>query len=118
MPWIEQVWESARLKMRQLKDDEFLLVIDEIQKIENWSEVVKRLWDEDTRNSINLKVILLGSSRLLVQQGLSESLAGRFESTYVGHWSFNEMHEAFDWSVDQFVWFGGYPGSVNLINEG
>lgn len=115
--WIEQVWESARLKMRQLKDDEFLLVIDEIQKIENWSEVVKRLWDEDTRNSINLKVILLGSSRLLVQQGLTESLAGRFESTYVGHWSFNEMHEAFDWSVDQFVWFGGYPGSVNLINE-
>jgi len=115
--WIEQVWESARLKMRQLNDDDFLLVIDEIQKIENWSEVVKRLWDEDTRNSINLKVILLGSSRLLVQQGLTESLAGRFESTYVGHWSFNEMHEAFDWSVDQFVWFGGYPGSVNLINE-
>jgi len=115
--WIEQVWESARLKMRQINDDDFLLVIDEIQKIENWSEVVKRLWDEDTRNSINLKVILLGSSRLLVQQGLTESLAGRFESTYVGHWSFNEMHEAFDWSVDQFVWFGGYPGSVNLINE-
>lgn len=115
--WIEQIWESARLKMRQLNSMDFLLVIDEIQKIENWSEVVKRLWDEDTKNSINLKVILLGSSRLLVQQGLTESLAGRFESTYVGHWSFNEMHEAFDWSTDQFVWFGGYPGSVTLIND-
>ena len=115
--WIEQIWESARLKMRQLNTNDFILVIDEIQKIENWSEVVKRLWDEDTRNSLNLKVILLGSSRLLVQQGLTESLAGRFESTYIGHWSFNEMHEAFDWSIDQFVWFGGYPGSVNLIND-
>ena len=115
--WIEQVWESARLKMDQLKSGDFLLVIDEIQKIENWSEAVKRLWDEDTKNARNLKVILLGSSRLLVQQGLTESLAGRFESTYVGHWSFTEMHEAFDWSIEQFVWFGGYPGSAALIND-
>lgn len=115
--WIEQIWESARVKMKQLNSDNFILVIDEIQKIENWSEAVKRLWDEDTRKSRNLKIILMGSSRLLVQQGLTESLAGRFESTYVGHWSFSEMHEAFGWNIDQFVWFGGYPGSASLIND-
>src|SRR5690606_8860887 len=96
---------------------EFLLVIDEIQKIDNWSVVVKNLWDTDTRNGRKLKVILLGSSRLLMPQGLTESLAGRFESIYLGHWSFNEMHDAFGWTADQFVWFGGYPGSAQLIND-
>jgi predicted AAA+ superfamily ATPase len=94
-----------------------LLVIDEIQKIDNWSEGVKRLWDEDTNAGRKLKLILLGSSRLLMQQGLSESLAGRFESAYMGHWSYPEMHDAFGWSIDQYVWFGGYPGSAGLIQD-
>ncbi|WP_026768812.1 ATP-binding protein [Asinibacterium sp. OR53] len=115
--WIEQIWETARLKMQQANSPAFLLVIDEIQKIDNWSEVVKRLWDEDTRKAVNIKVILLGSSRLLMQRGLSESLAGRFESTYLGHWSFPEMQAAFGWSADQYAWFGGYPGSATLIED-
>jgi predicted AAA+ superfamily ATPase len=115
--WLEQQWETARLKMDQEKAQEFLLVIDEIQKIGNWSETVKLLWDTDTRAKRNLKVILLGSSRLLLQQGLTESLAGRFETTYMGHWSFSEMQQAFGWDSDQYVWFGGYPGTAPLINE-
>lgn len=114
--WIEQVWETARLAIRE-DNPEHLLVIDEIQKIENWSESVKRLWDEDSREKRKLKVILLGSSRLLVQQGLTESLAGRFESIYVGHWTLSEMQEAFNWSEEQYVWFGGYPGSAALIDD-
>ena len=115
--WLEQQWEAARIKMYQFKATEFLLVIDEIQKVENWSETVKLLWDTDTRNNRNLKVILLGSSRLLLQHGLTESLAGRFESTYMGHWSFEEMEQAFGWDVNQYVWYGGYPGSAELIND-
>jgi predicted AAA+ superfamily ATPase len=95
----------------------FLLVIDEIQKIYNWSETVKLGWDTDTQNKRNLKVILLGSSRLLLQKGLTESLAGRFESTYMGQWSYSEMHDAFGWNVNQYVWFGGYPGSAELITD-
>ena len=115
--WLEQQWEAGRIKFVQDETKEFLLIIDEIQKIDNWSEIVKLLWDTDTRNNLNLKVILLGSSRLLLQQGLTESLAGRFESTYMGHWSFNEMHQAFGWNANQYVWFGGYPGSATLIDD-
>lgn len=115
--WLEQQWEAARIKLTQVKAKEFLLVIDEIQKIDNWSETIKLLWDSDTRNNIELKVILLGSSRLLLQQGLTESLAGRFESTYMGHWSYEEMAKAFGWDVNQYVWFGGYPGSAALIDD-
>lgn len=96
---------------------EYLLVIDEIQKIDNWSEVVKQQWDRDTREKVNIKVILLGSSRLLIQKGLTESLAGRFETFYLGHWSFAEMQNAFDWSIEQYIYFGGYPGSALLINN-
>ncbi len=115
--WIEQQWEIARVKAGDNSDKEFLFVIDEIQKIDNWSETIKRLWDRDSREKNPIKVILMGSSRLLLQQGLSESLAGRFEVTYLGHWSFTEMNKAFGWDVNQFVWFGGYPGSAALIDD-
>lgn len=115
--WLEQQWEIARLRIKQKESKEFLLVIDEIQKIYNWSEAIKMLWDQDSKNRTGIKVILLGSSRLLLQQGLTESLAGRFETIYLGHWSLNEMEKAFGWSENQFVWFGGYPGSAELIDE-
>jgi predicted AAA+ superfamily ATPase len=115
--WLEGQWEIARLKMQQAESKEFLLVIDEIQKIRNWSNTVKLLWDTDTKENRNIKVILLGSSRLLIQQGLTESLAGRFEATYMGHWKFTEMREAFGWDEKQYAWFGGYPGSASLIGD-
>lgn len=115
--WLEQQWESARIKMDQDEAHDFLLIIDEIQKIENWSETVKLFWDTDTREKRNLKLILLGSSRLLMQKGLTESLAGRFEQTYMGHWSFEEMHKAFGWEANQYAWFGGYPGPADMIND-
>ncbi len=115
--WLMQVWETARLKMKASGAKEYLLVVDEIQKIDNWSEVIKQQWDKDTREKVNIKVVLLGSSRLLIQKGLTESLAGRFETLYLGHWSFAEMEAAFGWSVQQYIYFGGYPGSASLIND-
>ncbi len=115
--WIAQQWEVARLKLKQSGSTEVILIIDEIQKISNWSEQIKKEWDADSRNKINLKVALLGSSRLLLQQGLTESLAGRYEANYIGHWSLNEMEVAFGISPDQFVWFGGYPGVASLIGD-
>lgn len=115
--WLMQTWETARLKMKASGALEYLLVIDEIQKIDNWSEIVKQQWDKDTRENVNIKVILLGSSRLLIQKGLTESLAGRFETFYFGHWSFNEMEAAFGWSIQQYIYFGGYPGSASLIGD-
>lgn len=115
--WIESQWQNARHILQQTGATEFLLVIDEVQKLANWSETVKKLWDADSRNEVNLKLILLGSSRLMIQQGLTESLAGRFESTYLGHWSYTEMEQAFGWNVHQYIWFGGYPGSADLIKD-
>jgi predicted AAA+ superfamily ATPase len=115
--WIEQLWEAARLKMKVQSTREFILVIDEIQKIPNWSETVKRMWDRDTINETGIKLVLLGSSRLLLHKGLTESLAGRFETMYLGHWSFGEMEEAFNWNADQYAWFGGYPGGAELIQD-
>jgi predicted AAA+ superfamily ATPase len=115
--WLEQVWETARLKMAQSGAKEYLLVIDEIQKIDKWSETAKLNWDKDTRENRWLKLVLLGSSRLLLQQGLTESLAGRFETIYMGHWSFTEMHDAFGWDTKMYAWFGGYPGSAALIHD-
>jgi uncharacterized protein len=114
--WIAQQWDAGR----QLAGGEAglaILVLDEIQKIPGWSETVKRLWDEDTAAKLSLHVVILGSAPLLVQSGLSESLAGRFEVIRIPHWAFAEMREAFGWSFDEYVYYGGYPGSAPLIKE-
>jgi predicted AAA+ superfamily ATPase len=115
--WIKQQWDIARLKFKEQNAQNFLLVIDEIQKIHNWSEFVKKEWDEDRRNKLNIKVILLGSSTLLINKGLSESLVGRFELIQLPHWTFKEMNEAFGISEDEYVFFGGYPGAADLIHQ-
>jgi uncharacterized protein len=114
--WLVQHWDQAR-RMAELSGSEVLLVIDEVQKIPGWSETVKRLWDEDTMSRAPIKVLILGSSPLLVQKGLTESLAGRFEVIPVPHWSFAEMRDAFGMGLDEYIYFGGYPGAASLIGD-
>ena len=114
--WLEQQWDIARLKATEGKSGA-LLVLDEIQKITDWPNVVKLLWDADTHSGAALKVVLLGSAPLLIQSGLTESLAGRFEVIAVPHWSFAEMREAFGYNLDQYVFYGAYPGAAALIND-
>jgi len=113
--WIDQQWAIARLEAKAVNNA--VLVFDEIQKIPGWSETVKRLWDEDTRTRLPLKVVLLGSAPLLIAQGLTESLAGRFEILYLPHWSFAEMRAAFNWTPDEYIFYGGYPGAASFISE-
>ena len=115
--WINYIWRSVRGTMVSKHDKEHLLVIDEIQKIANWSEAVKEEWDSDSENQINLKVVLLGSSRLMLQFGLKESLAGRFELIRMGHWTYSEMQQAFGLTLDEYIYFGGYPGSASFIKD-
>jgi predicted AAA+ superfamily ATPase len=110
--WIAAQWEAARL---EAGPDGAVLVIDEVQKAAGWSESVKRLWDEDTGTGVPLHVVLLGSAPLLVEHGLSESLAGRFEVIRVPHWSLAEMRAAFGITLDEYIYFGGYPGAAPLI---
>lgn len=114
--WIATQWELARRRAAEGKQGG-LLVLDEAQKITEWSETVKRLWDEDSRRGTKLRVILLGSSPLLIQKGLTESLAGRFEVLRVPHWAFIEMRDAFGWDLDRYLFFGGYPGAAPLAED-
>jgi predicted AAA+ superfamily ATPase len=116
--WIEQQWDLARLEATHSTTKQgVILILDEIQKIPHWSSIVKKLWDEDTKNHVLLKIVLLGSAPLLVQEGLTESLAGRFEQIHATHWSFEEMHAAFKWDINMYLYFGGYPGSAKLIGD-
>ena len=113
--WIEKQWEHARTL--SMKHGTVILVLDEVQKIERWSEVVKKLWDEDRSSGSDIRLAILGSSALLLQRGLTESLAGRFELLRCGHWTFRECRECFGWNLDQFLYFGGYPGAASLISN-
>jgi predicted AAA+ superfamily ATPase len=119
--WLIRHWQIAREQLKQFKANSpgqaFALVFDEIQKIPRWSEVVKGLWDADRAAGLGMHVVLLGSSPLLMQKGLTESLTGRYELIPVTHWSFPEMHEAFDFTLNEYIFFGGYPGSAPFIRE-
>ncbi|MEN8225453.1 MAG: ATP-binding protein [Bacteroidota bacterium] len=115
--WIEHQWDVARAMIKHKRFKEYILVIDEIQKINNWSEYVKAQWDKDSREGHNIKLVLLGSASLLIQKGLNESLMGRYETTLMLHWSYPEMKAAFGFSPEQYVWFGGYPGAAALIDD-
>ena len=115
--WISDCWAATRSLKENKGWDSIVLVIDEIQKITNWSEVVKKEWDADTFNDTNIKVLLLGSSRVLLEKGLSESLAGRFEEIRMTHWSYQEMKECFGFTLDQYIFYGGYPGAALLIRD-
>ena len=110
--WIGETWSTARARLQIAQASEYLLVIDEVHKIDNWSEAVKKEWDMDTFNDVPIKVVLLGSSRLLLKDGLTESLAGRFEIIRMSHWSYLEMREAFGFDINQYVYYGGYPGGA------
>ena len=114
--WLVDKWQRARAAARESADGH-ILILDEIQKIPRWSEAVKGLWDTDRAEGLTLHVVLLGSSPLLMQKGMSESLAGRYELIRVTHWSYPEMHEAFDFDLDEYIYFGGYPGSAILIRD-
>lgn len=114
--WIERQWDAAMLHGRAHPDGS-VLILDEVQKIPRWSEAIKARWDDDTFHGRPMHVVLLGSAPLLVQSGLSESLAGRFELIRVPHWSWPEMREAFDWDLDRYVLFGGYPGPAPMIDD-
>ncbi len=119
--WLIRRWQAARqqctLFKSQFPDKPFILVFDEIQKVPRWSEAVKGLWDADRAQGLDMHVVLLGSSPLLMQKGLTESLTGRYELMRVTHWSFIEMQQAFDFTLNEYIYFGGYPGSAPLIRN-
>jgi len=105
--WLTDAWLKAR-------KEKSLLVIDEIQKIENWAEIVKKLWDEEKRVKHPLKCVLLGSSSLDLHIGLSESLTGRFQLIQAHQWNYIESKIAYNLTLEEFIKFGGYPGSYDL----
>jgi predicted AAA+ superfamily ATPase len=119
--WLRQQWEIGRSRAAGARRGGArggaVLAIDELQKLPGWSEQAKRLWDEDTAARRPLRVVVLGSSPLLLQRGMTESLAGRFEAIRVPHWSFDEMRRAFRFDLDRFLVFGGYPGAAPLVRD-
>lgn len=115
--WVSNCWAAVRSLKESNGWESVILVIDEIQKITNWSEAIKKEWDDDTFHDRNIKVLLLGSSRVLLEKGLSESLAGRFEEIRMSHWGYKEVRDCFGYTLDQYLFYGGYPGAATLIDD-
>jgi uncharacterized protein len=109
--WLKLQWQRAR----QLGENT-LFVVDEVQKIPEWSSLIKFLFDQD-RSLKKIKIVLLGSASLSLQKGLAESLVGRYELIQVHHWGLEECNQAFGWKINEFLKYGGYPAAAELIND-
>lgn len=114
--WLRSQWYQARNLITSLSPSA-LLVIDEVQYVTGWADAVKALWDEDAKSGIDLRVVLTGSSATLIRSGMAESLAGRFELIRCTHWTYAECREAFGLTLDEFLFFGAYPGAIPLRND-
>lgn len=114
--WLVRQWELARRDAMRSPNG-FALVMDEIQKIPDWSQTVKGLWDRDRVDGCPLHVVLLGSAPLQMQKGQGESLLGRFLTVHVSHWSFSEMSMAFGFGLDEYLYFGGFPGAARFVQD-
>ena len=114
--WLIRVWKWARERAWEHPRG-FVLALDEIQDIPEWSRTVKGLWDSDRDTGCPLRVIILGSAPWALLTGRGESLAGRFTPFDVRHWSLLEMVDAFDLTLDEYIYFGGYPGAAPLIRD-
>lgn len=111
--WIEEKWQNARLKR-----PDGILILDEIQKVPNWSAAVKKMWDRQKREKTSsMKLVLLGSSSLQIQTGLQESLTGRFQLLRATHWDFAKSRQLAGLSLEEFILYGGYPGSYALLKK-
>jgi predicted AAA+ superfamily ATPase len=114
--WLESEWHMARSLITK-DQPSAVLVIDEIQNVVQWSSYAKKLWDEDALSGVDLRVVISGSSSLLLQKGLSESLMGRFELLRSTHWSLAETQTAFGYSFEDYLVYGGYPASSLLRDD-
>lgn len=114
--WLREEWQQGR-NLQEVSDSPVILILDEIQKVKGWPSIVKGLWDADQRNGIPMKVFLSGSSSLLLRRGLEDSLKGRFELIHSPHWSFAECKSAFGFNLDDFLYFGGFPGSARFVDD-
>lgn len=114
--WLRTEWQQAR-NLQRGSGKPTVLVLDEVQKVPGWPNAVKGLWDADQHERRNLKVVLSGSSSLLLRKGLEDSLKGRFELLRSTHWSLAECREAFGFSLDDFLFFGGFPGAARLAGN-
>jgi hypothetical protein len=114
--WIETAWLQAE-RLASAAPGPVLLVLDEVQKVRGWSETVKRLWDRRQADGPDIRLLILGSSSLLLQAGLSESLSGRFFLHRCPHWSLPECRSAFGWTLAQWIYFGGYPGAARFCDD-
>ena len=113
--WIETQWKRAVTESHASKSP-VILILDELQKVKGWSETLKILWDSRLTGP-DIRVLILGSSSLMMQEGLTESLAGRFFLHRCSHWNYTECKEAFGWNLEQWIFFGGYPGAASFIND-
>ncbi|MBM4253343.1 MAG: ATP-binding protein [Deltaproteobacteria bacterium] len=109
--WVAFQWQRA-LEQHGI----CLLALDEIQKVENWAEIIKKLFDRD-RHKNKLRIVLSGSASLKLQHGLSESLAGRYELIRCPHWGLDECQKLFGWDAIKFLKFGGYPSTALYVDD-
>lgn len=117
----------ARLMDKELDKAKYLFLFDEIQKLEDWEEQLKVLYDSYP----NIKFIISGSESLFIRKKSKESLAGRMYEFNIRTLNFQEFlrfrNKTFDnillykeeilKEFRNFLFRNGFPEIVNETKE-
>lgn len=119
-------YEKSVLKKTLSKAEEVYLFLDEVQKLEDWSEKIKIIYDIYP----NIKIFLSGSAAISIKKSTKESLAGRFFEFHIEPLDFDEYLEfkrtdidkeredifelGIRQSLDHFLKTGGFIEALNL----
>ncbi len=117
----------ARVLNKDINRGDYLILFDEVQKVKNWEEQLKRIYD----NYPNIKFIISGSESLFIRKKTRESLAGRMFEFHVKTLSFKEYlsfkNKKFDnfalykeeilREFNQFLLSSGFPEIINENEE-
>lgn len=80
--------EYEELIEKDFRKGKYLLLLDEIQKLTNWEDQLKRIYDTFGKNT---KIIVSGSESLLIRKKSKETLAGRLFDFKIEPLSFKEF---------------------------
>lgn len=107
--WIHKEWEIARLLAKH--HGHCVIAVDDAQRLPGWAPLLCQLHKEDLEQQRDIRIVITGSSELELLQQLKDKFPQSHEVIRAGYWTYPEMRCAFNWGIEQYLFYGGLPRS-------
>lgn len=112
--FIHNAWEKKRRSANSQ-----LIVLDNIQHIRNWSTLLQAEYEADMAIGKQPRVVLIAASCAPFYRDMETDFMQQNSTILrLSLWTWADMRDAFGWSLDQYIFFGGYPGLGEIVAKG